>query len=256
MATYSVVAPDGQFYGPVDESALGQWVREGRVNSQTVLHCHDTNARVSAASVPALQPLMGLSPPQVSQILQPPPHQPPPGGYGAPDAAPYGQPGAAAPLGYGRPAGYGPTLNYGGRPAHQLTEFSTAGAVVLSIFVPLFALIYYGLAHGNLPKRRHDDPGAGKAIGFMFIPFFNIYWMCFFWIRLCTRINDEQMRAGLPPTAPRGLVIAMCWTYLGMLIPIVNILAMLALLVMGILTLSQLQSSINALVRATRGVRY
>jgi hypothetical protein len=64
------------------------------------------------------------------------------------------------------------------------------------------------------------------------------------------------VRAGLQPTAPRGLVIAMCWTYLGMFIPFVNILVALALLVMGILCLSQLQNSINALVRATRGARY
>src|SRR5258706_195329 len=71
-----------------------------------------------------------------------------------------------------------------------------------------------------------------------------------------TRQLWSAPRCALVPPARRGLVIAMCWTYRCMWIHIVNILAMLALLVMGILTLSQLQSSINALVRATRGVRY
>src|SRR5258706_16482735 len=96
MPTYSVVAPDGQLYGPVDESGLGQWVREGRVSPQTILHCHDTNARLSAGTVPALQPIMGLSPRQVAQLLQPP-HQTAPGygappGYGPPQGAAFGQP--------------------------------------------------------------------------------------------------------------------------------------------------------------------
>src|SRR6185503_1934167 len=73
LTSYSVIAPDGQLYGPVDEVGLGQWVREGRVDARTMLHCHATNARVSAASIPSLQPLLGLSPQQVAQLLQPPP---------------------------------------------------------------------------------------------------------------------------------------------------------------------------------------
>src|SRR5436305_1605492 len=96
MPTYSVVAHDGQLYGPVDEAGLSQWVREGRVNPQTILHCHDTNARVSAGAVPSLQPLMGLSPQQVAQLLQPPHPAAPgygsPAGYAAPQAPPYGLP--------------------------------------------------------------------------------------------------------------------------------------------------------------------
>jgi hypothetical protein len=104
-----------------------------------------------------------------------------------------------------------------------------------------------------LPKRRPDDPGTGKAIGFMFIPFFNIYWICFFWTRLCTRINDERTRVGLPPTAPRQLVIAILWTYLGMFIPLLNILAIIAILVMLVIVTIQIQQSLNGLAEATHG---
>jgi hypothetical protein len=138
-----------------------------------------------------------------------------------------------------------------GAAQHGLTEFSVAGAVLLSIFVPFFSLIFYGIVHGKLPRRRPDDPSTGKAIGFMFIPFFNIYWTCFFWVRLCTRINDERMRVGLAPTAPRGLVIAILWCYLGMFIPLVNILVAIAMLVMLLTAIIQLQGSINELARAT-----
>ena len=119
----------------------------------------------------------------------------------------------------------------------------------LAVTMLIFALIYYGLVHGNLPKRRPDDPGAGKAIGFMFIPFFNIYWVCFFWVRLCTRINDERARVGLAPTAPRGLVIAILCCYLGMFIPILNILAGIAIMVMLLIAIIQIQGSINGLAQ-------
>src|SRR5207248_2290305 len=69
MATYSVVAQDGQAYGPADENTMAEWVRQGRVNRDTVLHCHQTNARVPAWTVPALQPILGLSSEQVNQLL-------------------------------------------------------------------------------------------------------------------------------------------------------------------------------------------
>jgi hypothetical protein len=258
MATYSVVAHDGQMYGPADETALADWVRQGRVNRETVLHCHQTNARVAAGAVPALQPMLGLSPQQVNQLLQPPVG---PQGYapqqqygqpqGYPQQAAYGQPVPGGQLGYA-----GPVMAAG--PAqHNLTEFSPAGAVLLSIVTGgLFSVIYYGLVHGNLPKRRHDDPSAGKAIGFSFIPIFSIYWTCFFWCRLCTRLNDERVRAGLPPTAPRGLVVATLWCGLGACIPLLNLLALPAVLVMIIVSQSQIQGSINDFVRATgRGNR-
>jgi hypothetical protein len=231
MATYSVVASDGQLYGPADENGLAEWIRQGRVDRNTVLLCHQTNVRFPAAAVPALQPMLGLSQQQVDHLMH--------------TAA--AAPAPAAPMAYASPGGYAVM------PAeHRLSPFPTAGAVLLSMFVPLFSLIYYGLAHGNLPRRRPDDPSAGKAIGFMFIPFFNIYWVCFFWVRLCTRIEDERARAGLPPATPRTLIITALWCCLGLFIPILNIAVYLAVIVMLIVALAQLQQSINSLCYATR----
>jgi hypothetical protein len=222
-------------YGPADETAMADWIRQGRVNRDTVLHCHDTNARVPAWSVPAFQPTLGLSPQQVADLLRGATQQvvpPVPNQY------------------HGTSLAYA-ERTYGGPDQPMISSFPTAGTVLLSIFVPFFALIYYGLVHGNLPRRRPDDPGAGKAIGFMFIPFFNIYWVCFFWLRLCTRINDERERVGLAPTAPRTLVVAILWTYLGMFIPILNILVAIALMVMLLISLIQIQGSLNELADAT-----
>ena len=250
MATYSVVAQDGNSYGPADENTMAEWIRQGRVNRDTVLHCHQTNARIPAWTVPALQPALGLSPEQVNQLL----HGPPMHAAAAPAAPPPTPQYAPAPAQYppptGTPLGYAGPHPYAGPAQLNLSPFPVVAAVFLSIFVPFFALIFYGLVHGNLPKRRPDDPGAGKAIGFMFIPFFNIYWVCFFWVRLCTRINDERARVGLPPTAPRGLVIAILCCYLGMFIPILNILVAIAIVIMLLITIIQLQGSINGLANA------
>jgi len=246
MATYSVVAQDGQMYGPANEGAVAQWIQEGRVRRDTVLHCHDTNARCFAWTVSALQPALGLSGAEVAQVMQ--------DVRGIqqaqqPLAAPVANGGNANFIAYQQPQ----TGMDAGRVT--VTAFPVIGSVLLSLFVPLFALIYYGIVHGNLPRRRPDDPSAAKAIGFSFIPIFNIYWAIFFWIRLCTRINDESVRVGLPPTAPRNLVIAICWCYLGLFIPILNILAAIAQVVMIIIVLVQLQTSLNRLAEATqRGV--
>jgi hypothetical protein len=189
--------------------------------------------------VPALQQPLGLSSHEVTQLLQSITSQPP-----TPMAQRYAPAGAPISVDYGR-------ADYFGGPQHPIiSEFPVVGAVLLSMFVPLFALIYYGMTHGNLPKRRSNDPGTGKAIGFAFIPIFSIYWHCFFWIRLCTRIDDERSRVGLPPTAPRSLVIAMCWCMIGLIVPFVNILTMLAWFIMAIVALIQIQTSLNELAAA------
>lgn len=240
MATYSVVAQDGQLYGPANEGAVAQWIQEGRVRRDTVLHCHETNTRCFAWTVSALQPALGLSGQEVAQLMQ--------DVRGLQQQQPLASPvtGSADFIAYRQPQ----TGMDVGRVA--ISPFPVIGAVLLSIFVHLFALIYYGLVHGNLPRRRPDDPSAAKAIGFSFIPFFNIYWICFFWVRLCTRINDESMRVGLPPAAPRTLVMAICWSFLGLFIPLLNILVIIALIVMVITALVQIQTSLNRLAEATQ----
>lgn len=246
MATYSVVAQDGQMYGPANEGAVARWIQEGRVRRDTVLHCHETNTRCFAWTVSALQPALGLSGPEVAHLMQDV------RGLQQAQQQPLASPvtgGNANFIAYRQPQ----TGMDVGRVA--VTTFPVVGAVLLSIFIHLFALIYYGIVHGNLPKRRADDPSAAKAIGFSFIPLFNIYWICFFWIRLCTRINDESIRVGLAPAAPRSLVIAICWSFLGLFIPLLNILVILALMVMLIIALAQIQTSLNRLAEATqRGV--
>lgn len=92
---------------------------------------------------------------------------------------------------------------------NQLSSFNPVLAVILSIFtIGIFAAIYYGLKHGKLPRVKDNDPSAGKAIGFMFIPYFNIYWAFVVWPRLVDRINLQFRLRGRQSPLSRGFCIA------------------------------------------------
>ena len=91
------------------------------------------------------------------------------------------------------------------------STFPTALAVVLHFLtLGIFTMIFHGLKHSRLAAVRHDDFRAGKAIGFLFIPFFNLYWIFIFWQRLADRINFQYRLRGLPNPVNRGLVTTTC----------------------------------------------
>ena len=129
------------------------------------------------------------------------------------------------------------------------TSFSVAGAVILDIVTcGLFGLIYYGLKFGELPKASRNDFGAGKGIGFMFIPYFNFYWIFRFWLGLCDRIN-LQMRMRLPQEEqlPRNIALAICILQLCGIIPYAGILAAIGAMVCREIFVAKMQGVINRL---------
>jgi len=131
----------------------------------------------------------------------------------------------------------------------KLTQFPV-GVVILLHFITLgiFTFFHFNLMHGKLPKVRLDDPSAGRAIGFMFIPFFNFYWIFFSYNRLCLRVDEQRTQHGLPPSNLRGLSIAMCVT---MLIPYASII--LCWVIMAPIFFGMMRSSVNELVAAEAG---
>jgi hypothetical protein len=115
---------------------------------------------------------------------------------------------------------------------HTLTRFPTWVAVVLTVLLSpiiypisgLFPVIFQGLKHDRLPQVKHDDFTAGKAIGFMFIPFFNWYWQFRFWLSLADKINFQYRLRNQAPPVPRGFILTMCILNV---IPYVNLLSFL-----------------------------
>jgi hypothetical protein len=124
---------------------------------------------------------------------------------------------------------------------HTVTRFPVWAIALLHLFTfGLFPLIHFGLQHDKLPQVLPNDPTAGKAIGFSFIPYFNFYWVFFNSIRLADRLNLQLRLRGLPADAPRGLMVA-C-SVLGV-IPYVNIL--IGFPILWTIGVCALQSAVN-----------
>lgn len=79
--------------------------------------------------------------------------------------------------------------------------------VLLAVAVGIFGSVYLQLKQSRLPVVKPDDPSAGKAIGFLFIPFFNIYWYFVVWPRLVDRLNFQYRLRGRPAPIERGQVM-------------------------------------------------
>jgi len=215
---YWVAGVDGQTYGPADIAQLQQWVQQGMVTAATTL-CREND--------PTQQWFYANQLPQLGLVTQ---------------AAAYAQVQPTANQVYGGLPNSAPfTMAEAGHRAQNTVSTFSPGLVVLLHFVTcgLFSTIWFGIQHGNLPKIAQDDPGAGKAIGFLFIPFFNIYWVFIFWLRLCDRINLQLVLRGLKPSAPRGLAMACC---IVMLIPYIGF---LAYMILNPILGAMLQSSLN-----------
>lgn len=129
---------------------------------------------------------------------------------------------------------------------HSLTPFPVWLLGLLNILTfGLFPLVWLGLSHDRLPQAQSNDPTAGRAIGFAFIPYFNLYWVFFSSLRLCDRLNLQLRLRGIPELVPRGLVLA---TAIVSVIPYLNLL--IAFPILWTLTVCFYQRAINRLVAA------
>lgn len=122
-------------------------------------------------------------------------------------------------------------------------KLHVAWAVVLNILTFwTFSIFYYWLIHSDLPKIKEDDFSAWKAIWFLFIPFFNIYRIFVFWLRLVDRINFQYTLRGYEKPISRKLTIA----YLIICcIPYVNL---VSIFILENILVYQIQNTINTLV--------
>lgn len=126
---------------------------------------------------------------------------------------------------------------------HDLRTFSVPLAIVLHfVTFSLYSIIDCGLKHGRLPLIKRDDFGAGKAIGFLFIPIFSLYWVFVFWLRLTDRINFQFKLRQMDPPIPRGLALA---TSIFFVIPYLGFVVNFFILVP--IMLSKIQKAANTL---------
>jgi hypothetical protein len=160
----------------------------------------------ASVAPPAIEPAAAVPPIalRAELVLAPPPLPPPivaqvvpPGGPRGTFSGPHTPPLAV----YGTP----PAM------AHQLTK-APIGQFLLWNFLSLniFGAIYLNLLHGRMPRLRANDPSAGQAIGFLFIPFFNFYWLFFTYLRLVDRLDEQRAMRGIRPGGIRQLALQNC----------------------------------------------
>lgn len=127
---------------------------------------------------------------------------------------------------------------------HRIKKTFPAWLCVFLHFITLgiFPFFYFGIKHGQLPKIKDDDPSAGKAIGFMFIPFFNLYWRFIFWLRLVDRLNFQHRLRSKRIIINRDLMLA------SLIIGLIPYVGLIAFLFIEPFIFYKAQIAINALV--------
>ena len=131
--------------------------------------------------------------------------------------------------------------------------------VVSTWKIPIFLVLTLNIYHvfwlyrvfKELYTRNATDVSPGKAVGFLFIPFFNFVWVFIVWSRLGRAISNAYQQAGIRPPAtgivwlvPATLIIAIA----------LNLAALPAGTVVSIIlisvTLCVLQGQMNGLAHA------
>jgi hypothetical protein len=94
---------------------------------------------------------------------------------------------------------------------HSLKRFPVAATIILNwLTLGIFGFFHFSLMHDRMPAAASNDPSGGKAVGFQFIPYFNLYWIFFNSRRLCDRLNLQFRLRGQPDQAPKGAMTAAC----------------------------------------------
>jgi hypothetical protein len=134
---------------------------------------------------------------------------------------------------------------------HQLRRFPAwLVALLTPLTLGLFPLIHFGLQHDRLPTAHDKDPTGAKAIGYSFVPYYNLYWVLFNTLRLADRIDLQYRLRGEAGGAPRGMLLACAIATIPALLHPFFLLYFIAapvLLVLWAIGGGMLQASINRL---------
>jgi hypothetical protein len=93
----------------------------------------------------------------------------------------------------------------------------------------------------------------GKALGFLFIPFFNFYWVFQVFPGFADDYNAYATRHSLNvPRLERGIFLAYCILTLCALVPILGMLCVVVNFVIALIMISRICDAVNALAAAPR----
>jgi hypothetical protein len=118
--------------------------------------------------------------------------------------------------------------------------------VLMMVFAMILLYRYWAVMQ---PYTKRTTPG--KAVGFLFIPFFNLYWMFVAYHGLSKDIDAylDRHRGSQAPRPSTGLVLATVILMLVTMVPYLGNLASLALLVLVFLMKLRLNNSIIGIIQ-------
>lgn len=121
--------------------------------------------------------------------------------------------------------------------------FASALAMIASV---LFVIVIYRMWAAIQDGHARTDPG--RAVGFLFIPFFNIYWAFQALLGFAKDYNSYLDRHGLDlRRLPEGIFVAYILLCLGAFIPFVGWLLVAANMVVGTIMIAKICDAVNAL---------
>jgi hypothetical protein len=156
----------------------------------------------------------------------------------------------------GAPAGRAPTVRINGGLYIALVLISTvalyalvaaagntatqeaAAALPLPMLVSGIAMMVFIHKMWSAINDGRTQPTPGAAVGFLFIPFFSLYWIFIVWPGYATAYNAYLQRHGIR-AAPLSMGFILCTILLGW-VPVVG-------LVLMCLNLSRIAAAVNAL---------
>ena len=129
--------------------------------------------------------------------------------------------------------------------------FLALAPFMLTLLVLPFVVIYKMWA--SIGDGEHARMTPGKAIGFLFIPFFNLYWLFQVWGGFPTDYNNYVQRHRLN-ISPLGSGIYTAYPVLIVLsvIPFLNILTVLAALFVFLVIIAKTSDAVNRLADAAQ----
>jgi len=118
-----------------------------------------------------------------------------------------------------------------------------AAVVMLVLVYKMWAAIQDGQARAT----------PGKALGFLFIPFFNLYWVFQVFPGFADDYNAYAARHSLNvPRVERGIFLAYCILTLCAIVPILGMLCVVVNFVIALMMISRICDAVNALAEAPR----
>jgi len=251
---------NNQQRGPIPFVQLRELAQRGQLNPQAdQVWCQGMPAWASAGQVQGLFPQGASSPPRP---IQAPPQ---PSGYGAPQYQAVTSQSRAV-----KRASFGMLMTLFGvyfgafilgiilvfvGESQREDAISIIGGIFM--FIGMIAMIWgvvlayiYIYRMWTMIQDGYARTTPGKAVGFMFIPFFSLYWVFVAYHGWSLDYNQFIQRNGRQhaPMVSEGLFLAFAILTACLIIPLLNYLAMLGLMVVALMCFHQICRAINFFV--------